>query len=322
MPGIGVISNPYAKVNKNNPENNTSMWYILGNQGQFEVTNTVADLSRVCHEFENRGIDLIGIVGGDGTISLTLSAIYEAYRKRELPRILLLRGGTVNVAATNLGIYGKPKDVMADFVEKYHSGAPVDEMPLDTLMVNGRLGFLFANGMASNFLHEFYKNKSNAFGAGVFFAKVLADTLADGKITGDYLRIAALENMHITTSPLPWVAESTTYSNVFVSTLPCMPFGLEMYKNLIPGGGKAELIAMCNEGRNLLPAAGRILLGRKLNDPKIYNSLIEKANIEVDKGARYSLDGDLLNAETGKISIEVGPRFVFCSPYGKVLKKS
>ncbi|NBW83269.1 diacylglycerol kinase, partial [bacterium] len=68
MPGLGIISNPFAKINKRDPEHNTLLWYILGNRGQFEITNSLADLGRVCEEFCARGLDTVGIVGGDGTI--------------------------------------------------------------------------------------------------------------------------------------------------------------------------------------------------------------------------------------------------------------
>ncbi|MCA2961550.1 MAG: hypothetical protein IOD12_14975 [Silvanigrellales bacterium] len=322
MAGIGIISNPFARVNKKDPEHNTLMWYVLGNKGQFEVTNTLYELSRVCQEFQERGIDLVGIVGGDGTVSLTLSALHAAYGPKALPRILLLRGGTVNVAAANLGIFGRPKDVMADFLDAYHSGKPIAEMAITTLRVNDRLGFLFANGLASNFLREFYRNKSNALGAGLYFARVFADALAAGRITGDYTRLEARENMRIETHPTPLSPNAftdTEYSMVFASTLPQMPFGLAMYRRLVPGARHAEIIAIAEQGRGLFAQATRLLLGREFSSPLIHGSLFEKATLRVAPGAAYSLDGDLLVCDDGEIIMETGPTFVFCSPYGKVL---
>jgi hypothetical protein len=322
MPGIGIISNPFAKVNKRDPEHNTLMWYVLGNKGQFEVTNSLQELSQVCQEFQARGIDTIGIVGGDGTISLTLSAIEAAYGPQALPRILLLRGGTVNVAASNLGIYGKPKDVMADFLEAYHSGKPLAEMPISTLKANGRLGFLFANGIAANFLREFYRNKTNALGAGLYFAKVMTDTLAGGKLTGDLLKIDSKEALQISTYPNPLLPQSEgnkTFSMVFVSTLPRMPFGIPLYRMLKPGASHAEMIAFSSKGRDLFPQAARVLLGKQMKSEGVAKVLFEKALIQAQESHTYSLDGDLLEAPDGKIELNLGPTFVFCSPYGKVL---
>ena len=331
MSGIGIISNPFAKINKRDPKHNTLMWYILGNRGQFEVTNTLLDLSRVCREFQQRGVDLVGIVGGDGTISLTLSAIYEAYGPAHLPRVVLLRGGTINVVASNLGIFGKPKDVMDDFMAAYHSGKPLAEMTLHTLRVNNRLGFLFANGMASNFLTEFYKNKTNSWGAGVYLGKVLADALAGGKLTGHFDTISRPESMSIATSPVPLDPRNTArnhaenkaherpYSMVLASTVPKMPFGIHLYRDLKTEQSQAQLIAIAAQGKDLVGQAMRILAGRSFSSPNVSNLLFKQASMQVEPGTKYSLDGDVLETSDGKIEIEMGPGFVFCSPYGKVL---
>lgn len=330
MPGIGIISNPFAKINKRDPEHNTLMWYILGNKGQFEVTNSLHDLSRVCAEFQQRGIDLVGIVGGDGTISLTLSALYEAYGPNNLPKVVLLRGGTVNVVAANLGIFGKPKDVMADFIETYHSGKPFAEMQLHTLKANGRLGFIFANGAASNFLEEFYKNKTNSLGAGLYLSRVMADAACAGKLSGHFDTVCRPEPMSIRTLPLaqteghaspsgPDARAPQDYAMVLASTVPKMPFGIHLYRRLNTEKPQGQLVAVASQGRALLKQAVRALVGRPFSDADISECLFEKAVLGVKPGAKYSLDGDVLRCPSGAIELEVGPSFVFCSPYGKVL---
>ncbi len=323
MPGIGIISNPYAKVNKRNPEHNTLMWYVLGNRGQFEVTRSLEDLSAVCREFQARDIDLVGLVGGDGTISLTLSALHQAYGQHNLPKIMILRGGTVNVLAGNLGIFGKPKDIMSDFLETYHAGKPFAEMKVHSLTANGRLGFLFANGAASKFLAEFYKNKSSSFGAGIFLSKVAADGVFGGAFGGQFRDISKPEKMVVHTEPTPLWANSASqpkeYSMVLAATIPKMPFGLHFYRSVDPSKPQGELVAIGTEGKALVSQAMRAIAGRKLTDTKIAQVIFDKAVIETDAGASYSLDGDLLETLEGKIVIEPGPAFVFCSPYGKVL---
>lgn len=232
MSGLGIISNPFAKINKRDPEHNTLMWYILGNQGQFEVTNSLDELSSVCEEFCARGLDTVGVVGGDGTISLTLSAIAQAYPAHKLPRILILRGGTVNVLASNLGIFGSPKDVFADALEAYHTPGGLAEMSLQTLRVNGRLGFIFADGIAARFLSEFYKNKSSTFGAGLFLAKILADGMAGGRLGGAYKSLYTQEDVKIECSPRPWPHANPLQPEMLVaSTIPKCLLVLECSDN-------------------------------------------------------------------------------------------
>ena len=327
MPGIGIISNPFAKVNKRDPHHNTLLWYILGNKGQYEVTESISDLSRVCKEFESRGIDHIGIVGGDGTISLTLSAIFEAYttsdpgRAHALPKILLLRGGTVNVAASNLGIYGKPKSVMHDFLDAYHSGKELSAMKVSTLKVNDRLGFLFANGMAARFLQEFYKNKSNALGAGLYFSRVFSDLLLGGHLSGDIDKLSAFEDLKLSETD-PQGKNQTHeggHSMIFASTLPAMPFGFKMFKKLRVGQSEAEMVAFTARAQSMLPLAARVLTGRTLKGQGFRDTLFSKVHVESKESLTFSLDGDVMMANNGKIDLSVGPTFEFCSPYGKVL---
>ncbi len=321
MPGLGIISNPFAKINKRDPEHNTLLWYILGNRGQFEITNSLHDLSRVCEEFCARGLDTVGIVGGDGTISLTLSAIAQAYPADKLPRILVLRGGTVNVLASNLGIFGSPKDVFADALEAYHMPNGLAQMSLQTLKVNGRLGFIFADGVAARFLSEFYKNKSSTLGAGLFLGRVIADGTLAGHLGGAYKQLYTTEDLTIDCSPRPWpYGNPTRAALIAASTIPKMPFGIRLFRNLNTHNEEAEMIAV-NAGERELPfrVMKTLLRQGKIDDNFAHSHVFSEATLKPSGQIEYSLDGDLLEPTDKPIHICLGPRFVFCSPYGNVL---
>lgn len=321
MPGLGIISNPYAKINKRDPEHNTLLWYILGNRGQFEITNSLGDLSRVCEEFCARGLDTVGIVGGDGTISLTLSAIAKAYPADKLPRILVLRGGTVNVLASNLGIFGNPKDVFADALEAYHTPDGLAQMSLQTLSVNGRLGFIFADGVAARFLSEFYKNKSSTLGAGLFLGRVIADGALAGHMGGAYKKLYRTERLRIDSMPTPWpFANPTNAAIIAASTIPKMPFGIKFFRNLDTHKSEAELVVVhANERELPFRVMKTLLLQGKIDEKFAQTHLFSEVTLIPEGQIEYSLDGDLLEPTDQPIHICLGPRFVFCSPYGNVL---
>lgn len=321
MPGLGIISNPFAKINKRDPEHNTLMWYILGNRGQFEVTNSLQDLSRVCAEFCARGLDTVGVVGGDGTISLTLSALAQAYPADKLPRILVLRGGTINVLAANLGIFGKPKDVFADALEAYHTPNALTEMSLQTLEVNGRLGFIFADGVAARFLSEFYKIKSSALGAGLFLGKMIAEGATGGRLGDTYKNVYNREKIQIECQPTPWPhANPVEPVMTLASTLPKMPFGIKLFQRLNTHHNEAELVTI-SASEQALPfeVVKTIFTGGKGSAKTIQRHTFESAIITPSDSLEISLDGDLLEPTREPIHITLGPRFVFCSPYGNVL---
>ncbi|MEN9826343.1 MAG: hypothetical protein RI953_2088 [Pseudomonadota bacterium] len=321
MPGLGIISNPFAKINKRDPEHNTLLWYILGNRGQFEITNSLADLGRVCEEFCARGLDTVGIVGGDGTISLTLSAIAQAYPADNLPRILILRGGTVNLLASNLGIFGNPKDVFADALEAYHTPNGLAQMSLQSLNVNGRLGFIFADGVAARFLNEFYKIKSSTLGAGLFLSRVLADGAAAGHLTGAYKELYSTEELNIECKPRPWpYSNPAKVAMLVASTIPKMPFGVRLFRNLNTHKEEAELLAIKAGERELPFRILKTLIKQGKTDSNIAEShVFSEAVITPSSTIEVSLDGDILEPTNQPIRICLGPRFVFCSPYGNVL---
>jgi Diacylglycerol kinase catalytic domain len=318
MPGIGIISNPYAKVNKNNPSHNTVMWYILGNRGQFEVTQSLLDLSKVCLEFQERDLDIIGIVGGDGTVGLCLSAIYSAYKNKNLPKILLLRGGTLNVLAQNLGIFGKPKSILDDFLKKYHGTENIAETNVHSLNVNGRLGFLFANGVASRFLKQFYANKTNAFGAGLFLAKTASDVLLNGKLNGVAKEILTIESYNLKVDSNAEECQKIS-SLVLASTVPKMPFGIPLFERLNTNNAQAEAHFFFSSQTALVTDVAKVLFRKNLTAENCKKIIFEKMQMNYSGVAEYSLDGDILEAQNGEIKIEIGPKFCFVSPYGKAI---
>lgn len=322
MPGIGIISNPHAGINRRDPEHNTLVWYVLGNRGQFEVTQSPKDLLPVCKEFFERGVDFVGIIGGDGTISLSLQAIVDTYPPDKLPRILLMRGGTMNVVAGNLGIFGKPANIMSDFLEFFHSGKAMTEIPLRTMEVNGKLGFLFGNGAAARFLTDFYKMKKTPASAAAFLGKLALGGTIGGKFSDAFRALTDVEPMAVRALPnnLPSASASIPqYSMLYAATVPKAPFGFTVCPGLEDfKADKAQLLAISAQGRTLLRHAAKVASGMIPSGEGIEHLLFERLDIKVRPGTQYTVDGELFHTDDGNIKIELGPEFIFCTPYGNV----
>ncbi|WGL61363.1 diacylglycerol kinase family protein [Pigmentibacter sp. JX0631] len=320
---VGIISNPFAKIIKQNPEYNTRLWYTLAHYGQMEVTHSVEQLRQVCLEFHARKINLVGIVGGDGSISLVLSALYSAYGSDPLPKILLLKGGTINFLAKNLGIKTEALTCLEDTLKIIHKKQALNEAILSTLHVNGRLGFIFANGIATSFLEEFYKDKTNSFGAAIKITSYIVDGLLKGKINGEFKKIVRQQKMSIETFPEKiWQQKAISakspdeFSLIFASTVKKLPLTNQFFKKVKLGDEYAEMIAISEKGKKLIKGALKSLMGGDIyNLPHVYSVKFKQAHITSYENSLYSLDGDLLDSKDGKIEIEMGPNFVFCSPY-------
>ncbi|MBX9704094.1 MAG: hypothetical protein K2X39_08060 [Silvanigrellaceae bacterium] len=319
---IGIISNPFSKINKQNPDYNTQLWYTLSNIGQFVVTRNLDELSKTCREFKARKIDLIGIVGGDGSMSVVLSAIFKAYGHENLPRILVLKGGTINFLAQNLGINRPALECLEDFVTHISKDQPIFETRFSTLKIGERIGFIFANGIAVRFLEEFYKNKTNSLGALYLIGKSLADGALKGKLSGLYPKIVQEETMQIKTRYPNTNSDDKnnygTYTMVLASTVPKIPYGIHLFKKIDNQTQHGELISISLKGKDLVKNAFKAALLKDLNGQGMQSELFQNATIYCKKNSSYSLDGEVLETE-GQIDLQLGPQFTFCSPYRSIL---
>jgi diacylglycerol kinase (ATP) len=172
MPGLGIITNPHSKLNKRYPERQRLLSYIVGDRGKLELTSSLEDLARVAVTFKERKVDCVGINGGDGTICRTLTAIIRAYGSEPLPKILILRGGTINVLAENVGVKGSPEEILVRYIESQSGVRHSKTVSLQTLKVEDHYGFLFGQGVVANYLEEFYLNKTGALGAVLLLLKM------------------------------------------------------------------------------------------------------------------------------------------------------
>lgn len=320
---LGIISNPFAKLNKNHPEHNTQMWYTLANEGLYKVTYSLRELEKVCEEYCARKINFIGIVGGDGSVGLVLSHIFKAYKKEPcLPKILLLKGGTINFLASNLGIHTSALSCLNDTLFFIKKNLSLYETPLRTIEVNDRMGFIFAGGIATGFLEEFYKKKSNSLGAALTLGKCLADGLLGGKLNGIFKKIVQQKEFTISTTPSPlWSHKDLPnneelYTLVFASTVPKLPLNLNLFRKLSFQSKSAEILVITETGLALMKGVLSLFAGNDITmNPGVDSVLFENAVIQAQSRLAYSLDGDLCYAEDGKIDMKLGPVFVFCSPY-------
>ena len=106
MPGIGVISNRNARLNKLHPELKDQLAYVMGSDGEVSSTGSITDAYKAAELFRRIGIDIIAISGGDGTAHRTMEILVEVYGDAPMPPILLLPTGTQNMVPRSCGTEG------------------------------------------------------------------------------------------------------------------------------------------------------------------------------------------------------------------------
>ena len=307
MSGIGIITNPHSKLNKRNPGRTALLGYILGQQGQLEVTNSLEDLSRVARDFKERSIQILAINGGDGTICRTMTAFIKEYGTSPLPQIALLRGGTINVVAGNLGIKGTPEQILFRLVESHSRGEALSVRKIPTIKVEDHFGFLFGNGVAATFLKEYYRRKTGPLGAILWCLGVWGSRFVGGK-----LHYRVVQDLAMTVSPDggPGVAHSSCA--IFCSTVEKMPLGYPLFTRLKENPGVFQCVSFTFAARDAIWKLPVVMV--KMKDGSTSGKMSFCAGslaIEGDAPFDYTLDGELYVSRSNSLLIETGPELEF-----------
>ncbi len=309
MPGIGIITNPHSRRNKRYPERMRRLGYMLGRHDTYELTNCIEDIEEVAQEFKANEIDVLALNGGDGTNHVTLSHFIEVYGDEPLPKIALLRGGTMNTVSAALGIRGKPSTLLANLVEKYYTGRPFETSMRDILKVTDddqtRYGFIFGNGLVANFLELYYgTGNPSPTTAAVLLAKAIATLpVGGGELIDHIMRPfnASIEMPHLT-----W--QERDYSAVIASTVDQIGLGFRPFTRCQEREGAFHLIGVTAGALGVATSFPRIRLGLPLDESKFPNEVSEQAIFRSSEPISYTIDGDMHVAESGEVTLECGPR--------------
>lgn len=308
MLGIGIVTNPHSKLNKRNPERSELLSYIVGEQGVVAKTKNFDDLRKVARQFKDKQIAILAINGGDGTISRTLSIFIEEYGVTALPKIALLRGGTMNVVANNLGIRGSPEYLLFKLVDGYGSGKIFSEYQLATLKVEKNFGFLLGTGVAARFLDLYYKNKSNAVGAFLLVVKLYFSMFF---ARGFYAR-------HVSSQNLKFIASKTEFLQntiaVFASTVAKTPFGFRMFP-LVKNNLKCfHIVSFGFKPLELFWKIFLILFKNGDQQDFFGKKSLKSAHLRLQDTAghviSYTIDGELFEAKD-ELRVDLGPVISF-----------
>ncbi len=307
MSGIGIITNPHSKLNKRNPRRTELLGYILGEKGQLEVTKSLEDLSRVAREFKEKGINVLAINGGDGTVSRTLTAFLHEYGDKPLPQIALLRGGTINVLATNLGIKGSPEEVLYRLIEAHAAGGALHTKKMTTIRVEDNFGFLFGNGVAASFLKEYYRNKTGPLGAFFWVLGVWGSRFLGGEL---HYRVVKDIPLSIAADGEPPISHTTCA--IFAATVPKMPLSYPLFEALPANPGKFQVVSFTFSAKDAIWKLPIVMLKRKEGSGTGKMTLCARSlRIESEAPFDYTLDGELFVSRSHSLLVATGPELEF-----------
>jgi diacylglycerol kinase (ATP) len=70
--------------------------------------STPEEINRTIDKLIRQNIEILVIVGGDGTVQAILNYIFSSEHASDIPKILIVAGGTTNMTAKDIGVSGGP----------------------------------------------------------------------------------------------------------------------------------------------------------------------------------------------------------------------
>lgn len=281
--------------------------YVLGDDDSYELTNRVEDVEQVARQFLARGIEVLALNGGDGTNHVTLSTFIDVYGDEPLPKITFLRGGTMNTISNGVGIKGTPSRLLANLVEKYYTGIPYETTERDMLKIadeNGvNYGFIFGNGLVSNFLEAYYgTGHPSPSTAAVLLAKTVAGIPFGGQLAK---QIVKPFRARLEFEDEVW--EERDYTTVLASTIDQIGLGFRPFIRCEESPGAFHLLAFTTGAAGVATELPRIRLGLPIPEEKARSRVSSKVSFTSDEPIVYTIDGDMHTARDA-VSLEAGPR--------------
>ena len=309
MPGIGIITNPHSRRNRRYPEQMRRLGYILGQHDDVEMTNQVDDVEKVAKKFKESDIDILALNGGDGTNHVTLTRFIEAYGDHPLPKIALLRGGTMNTVSEGVGIKGSPPQLLANLVDKYYTRQPFETTHRDMLKMTDEhgtnYGFIFGNGIISNFLEVYYQERDpTPKSAGVLLARAVAQMPTKGPLIQKLFRPFRATMTFGDGTRWP----DQDYLAVMASTQDQIGLGFRPFIRCEERPGAFHILGIHGSPVAVVKSLPRIRLGLPVSEEVILSAVTHSVTFQSEEPIVYTIDGDMHTSQAGRVVLDAGPR--------------
>jgi diacylglycerol kinase family enzyme len=321
---VAVFVNPRSRENRRNPGLARELAGVVGDAGRVLAPGSLDELAAMAVALRAASPGIIAVHGGDGTLHKVVTALGAAYGETPLPPLAVLRGGTMNVVAASLGIVTKPAPFLRMLAEKARAGAPLDLMPRRCLRVGEHLGFVFGNGLAANFLAEYYaddkygpkraawllvKTFGSAFVRGAFVRKMFKRFEGEVRVDGELL-------------------PRTRFVGINAATVREVGLGFKLNHRADDDPERFGVLAIHAPPLALVADLRAAHDGRGLAAARAFSAVASTMDItplpaQADPpGSQptemsYTIDGDLYRTPAATLRVSIGPRILFVRPRGK-----
>jgi diacylglycerol kinase family enzyme len=306
---IAVVVNPNAHGVRRRAGLTDRLRRRLGSRGDLVETRGAEDLHRAAERFAARGVDLVATCGGDGTNLSTFTELVRAYGEERVPRVALLRGGTVNTIAQNLKVHGDPETLLDRLCQRLDAGGALPMVTQDLLRVNDMYGCLFASAMGARFLEAYYRGPV----LGPAWAGLLAARTVGSSLVGGRFARWLFQPVPLALTIEGEVATAVTGARLLLaSTVRDVGIGMKVTWQAGRAPKRFHLVASGLSTPRMALQLHRVVAGRPLTGRPHLDRLATSAEVRFTEPQSFTLDGELFSAR--EISLRSGPRLCVVTP--------
>jgi diacylglycerol kinase (ATP) len=303
---LAVIANPRSGANRRSPRRLERLAARLGDRGELLMPAGLEALEQTIRRLAGQDLKVLGICGGDGTIHQVMTALLAVYGEdRPMPQIALLKGGTMNTIARNVGVRAGAERMLARLLQD--SPLPTTERCL-LITDEQRAGFIFGNAGIAHFLEAYYDGGAGPVTALILLARCIASALVGGPYAATLFRHC---QMDLIADGEPLTANQFTILGA--STVADLGFGFRPFYAAPAHPGHIQLLGIGCTPRQLAVAVPKIRLARPIQRDDVLDQLARRVELQFAVPLSYTIDGDLYPPRQA-ITLRAGPpiRFAVC----------
>lgn len=300
-----MIVNLHARLARRDPDVVTRLRALAPDR--VFATRDLAEVDAALAALRRCGTDVLVVVGGDGTVTGTLTTLLRSWPEDALPSVALCCGGTINTIAKSLGAQGTPEHLVRHLADGARERG--DERAVVRVRAGAdapRFGMIFVAGAAARFLERYYAApRQGSVGA----AWVVAEVVGSGATRGALARrMFEPLRAEVVVDGRPLRAREHTLlgaSGVRHVGLGIAPFAYagrdpERVHFLTSSAGPLRIAAE-------LPA---LRLGQRLPGSCLHHFAARDVQVRAEEPLLWSLDAEIF-APAASLEISAGPRLRF-----------
>ncbi len=280
---------------------------LFGNNELAAVTKRPKQVPSEIDKMLNAGIEYLVICGGDGTMQVSLSELISQCRarKRAIPGIIPLKGGTINSLAQALGVNLEPDRHLQRFLECYETRSFSRIKKHKLLQVGDSYGFVLGMGSIAEFIRVY--NESGHYGQGAVIRLI-------GKLAFSlFFKTSSRKLFRPMNAKVAVDGEKTSFEKhtvLIATTIKKTGFGLHIGYRLQDDFDRFHVWCTPRPIKYMAHQFPKFYFGLPLKTNPLLDKLAERVEIDVKEKTTYTLDGEIYYTDK-KIEVTWGPGIEF-----------